>query len=67
MSHFTNAQTNLSCELIFDSDTINVGTVPEFDVVITNNSLDTIYLVGSLDGSEYKSRYTHVFFDIVKP
>jgi hypothetical protein len=44
-----------------------VGDTPDLLVTVFNGSEQTVYLVGSLDGSERQSRYPHAYYTISGP
>lgn len=55
------------CILTTDKTVYKVGQVPKLEVQIINESYKEIYLIGSLDGSDDKSRMPYCYFTIVKP
>jgi hypothetical protein len=44
-----------------------LGSVPKVTVAITNEAGTDIYLVGSLDGSDWKGRYPYCYFEVIGP
>ena len=56
----------LSCT-IHSAATCELGSVPKVTVAITNQTDADIYLVGSLDGSDWKGRYPHCYFEVSGP
>ena len=56
----------LSCT-IYGGGTCELGSVPKVTVAITNQTDAGIYLVGSLDGSGWKGRYPHCYFEVTGP
>lgn len=47
--------------------TCELGKAPELAVTLTNQTDADIYLVGSLDASDYKWRYPHCYFEVTGP
>ncbi len=47
--------------------TCELGKAPTVTVSIRNQTNTDIYLVGSLDGSDYKWRYPHCYFEVTGP
>lgn len=56
----------LRCELR-GSRSIKLGQTPWVKVTITNQTGQEIYLVGSLDDSDTKSRFPHCYFEVTGP
>jgi hypothetical protein len=44
-----------------------LGSVPKVTVAITNQTGANIYLVGSLDGSDWRGRYPYCYFEVIGP
>jgi hypothetical protein len=55
------------CDIQSERSAYREGDFPVLWVRIFNASNETIYLPGSLDDSERKKRYPHVFFEITGP
>lgn len=55
----------LTCTLTIERTTYTVGEVPLMRVKIRNNLPNPIYLVGRLDGSDYRMRYPYCYFDVI--
>ncbi len=68
---FTNIETNNSnefeCFISTNKEIYEIGETPEITVTIKNNSGKDVYLIGSLDASEYKWRSPYCYFEINKP
>ncbi|GAB4224492.1 MAG: hypothetical protein Kow0062_26360 [Acidobacteriota bacterium] len=45
----------------------HVGNTPDLQIAIFNNSDLDLYLVGSLDSSERRRRYPHVYYTVSGP
>lgn len=58
---------NFKCTLIIKKKNYKIGETPQFKVQIKNLSDGTVYLIGSLDGSESKMRMPFCYFTIEKP
>ena len=56
----------LSCT-ITGEPVCTLGTTPKLRVEIVNHANHAIFLVGSLDGSEWKMRYPYCFFEVIGP
>jgi hypothetical protein len=47
--------------------TCELGEAPEITISLTNQTDADIYLVGSLDASDFKWRYPHCYFEVTGP
>jgi hypothetical protein len=60
-------ESQFSCTLTADKAIYKTGQVPKLDVRIINEGNTSVYLVGSLDGSDMKWRLPYCYFTIEKP
>lgn len=58
---------DLKCILSASKLVYKKGQIPDLKIEIKNTSNSEIYLIGSLDGSEYKLRRPFAYFTIEKP
>jgi hypothetical protein len=58
------ARGGIVCKLATLRDRYRVGDRPEISARIINGTEKAIYLVGSLDGSERKARFPHVYYSV---
>lgn len=58
---------DFNCVLSVKSETIKLGDVPKFEVMIENNTNDTVVFIGSLDGSDVCLRLPYCLFIIDRP
>jgi hypothetical protein len=56
----------LNCTIKADAS-CPLGSRPQVTVTLTNRTADPIYLVGSLDGSSWKRRFPHCYFELTGP
>jgi hypothetical protein len=56
----------LGCEINADA-TCEVGKAPRVTVKLINRTRGEVMLIGSLDGSDYKMRYPHAYFEVIGP
>jgi len=64
---FNRSKTKLKCILTSNKTIRKIGESAHLVVQIINYSKNNIYLIGDLDGSEYKLRMPYCFFTIKKP
>lgn len=57
----------ITCDISAEKTTIKAGEVPKIEVMLTNNTDEDVYLIGSLDGSSEEWRFPHCTFSIEKP
>jgi hypothetical protein len=58
------ARGDIVCKLASLRDRYRVGDQPEISARIINGAENAIYLVRSLDGSERKARFPHVYYSV---
>jgi len=58
------ARSDIFCKLASLRDKYRVGDQPEISARIINGTEKAVYLVGSLDGSERKARFPHVYYSV---
>jgi hypothetical protein len=67
---FTNRHTEdaqFICTLTTDKTVYKIGELPQLNVEIINQGNTAVYLPGSLEGSDLKSRMPYCYFTIEKP
>jgi hypothetical protein len=57
----------IECFIESKKDTYKIGETPDINVQLINNSNQSIYLIGALDGAEEKWRMPYCYFTIIKP
>jgi len=58
---------NIQCRVSSNRASFDLGDTPDLRVEILNAGKEEVLLPGSLDGSEYRRRYPHVFFTVSGP